>query len=125
MDNGSFDNKDFALEVQNPKLQSAAKSQNPLVFNVDCNGIDFETYQFLLSDLAQGLEDANRMYGFGEAGYIGTDGNYHPLTDNFIPELESKPKRRPTPKPKRFRYRAKSKTTLSPQIHYLLRWRVE
>jgi hypothetical protein len=95
--------------------------EKPSVFNVDCYGIDFDTYQFLLGDIAQGIEDGNRMYGFGESGYIGTDGNYHPLTDNFIPVLEQEPK----PKSKRLRCRAKSKTTLSPQIHYLLRWRIE
>jgi|GEM_PF-3335657 hypothetical protein len=71
----------------------------PLRFNVDCYGIDFDTYQFLLGDIAQGIEDGNRMYGFGEPGYIGTDGNFHPLTDNFIPAL--KQKQRPIPKSKR------------------------
>jgi hypothetical protein len=73
--------------------------EKPPVFNVDCYGIDFDTYQFLLGDIAQGIEDGNRMYGFGEPGYIGTDGNYHPLADNFIPELEQK--QRPIPKSKR------------------------
>jgi hypothetical protein len=58
--------------------------QKPPVFNVDCYGIDFDTYQFLLDDIAQGIEDGNRMYGFGEPGYIGADGNFcpYPLPDN-------------------------------------------
>jgi hypothetical protein len=86
--------------------------QKPPVFNVDCYGIDFDTYQFLLGDIAQGIEDGNRMYGFGEPGYIGADGNFHPLTE---PELEAKPKLKPK------RYRLKSKSRLRPQIHYRVR----
>jgi hypothetical protein len=62
--------------------------EKPPVFNVDCEGLDFDTYQFLLGDIAQAIEDGNRMYGFGEPGYIGADGNFHPFTaDN-----DNKPK---------------------------------
>jgi hypothetical protein len=74
------------------KVSTSESESEPLRFNVDCEGLDFDTYQFLLGDIAQGIEDGNRMYGFGEPGYIGADGNFHPLTDNFIPELEPKPK---------------------------------
>jgi hypothetical protein len=46
-------------------------------------GITEEEYQFLLDDIAQGIEDGNRMYGYGEPRYIDNDGNYHPfLEDN-------------------------------------------
>jgi hypothetical protein len=68
----------------------------PPRFNVDCEGIDFETYQFLLQDIAQGIEDGNRMYGYGEPIYIAADGNFYPLSDNIIAEVKSSPK--PIPK---------------------------
>jgi hypothetical protein len=55
-------------------------TNDPPVFNVDCEGLDFDTYQFLLGDIAQGIEDANRMYGYGKPGYIGADGNFCPFT---------------------------------------------
>jgi hypothetical protein len=89
--------------------------EKPPVYNVDCYGIDFDTYQFLLGDIAQGIEDGNRMYGFGEPGYIGADGIFHPLTDNFIPDLKQKPR------PKRFRLKSKSRLRPRPQIHYRVR----
>ena len=70
----------------------------PLHFNVDCEGLNFETYQFLLGDIAQGVEDANRMYGYGEPGYIGTDGNFHPLSVSDSGNIISEPEPRPIPK---------------------------
>jgi hypothetical protein len=87
--------------------------QKPPVFNVDCYGIDFDTYQFLLGDIAQGIEDGNRMYGYGERGI------FYPISDDIVPypELERKTKT----KTKRFRLKSKSRLRLRPQIHYQVR----
>ena len=45
-------------------------------------GITEQEYQFLLDDIAQAIEDGNRMYGNGEPGYIHNDGNYHPFVED-------------------------------------------
>jgi hypothetical protein len=78
----TLDSKSYKIKIS---------ESEPPRFNIDCYGIDFDTYQFLLGDIARGIEDGNRMFGYGEPGYVGADGNYYPLTDNFIPELASKP----------------------------------
>jgi hypothetical protein len=44
-------------------------------------GITEEEYQFLLDDIAHAIEDGNRMYGYGEPGYIDKQGNYHPFVE--------------------------------------------
>jgi hypothetical protein len=46
-------------------------------------GITEEEYQFLIDDIAQAIEDGNRMYGYGEPGYIDNDGNYHPFIEDI------------------------------------------
>lgn len=48
-------------------------------------GITKEEYEFLLSDIEQGIRDGNRKYGFGEPGYIDADGNFYPFSDNDKP----------------------------------------
>jgi hypothetical protein len=45
-------------------------------------GITEAEYQFLLEDIAQGIEDGNRMYGYGEPGWIDKDGNYHAFVEH-------------------------------------------
>jgi hypothetical protein len=45
-------------------------------------GITEAEYQFLLDDIAQGIEDGNRMYGYGEPGYIDKQGNYHAFDEH-------------------------------------------
>jgi hypothetical protein len=87
----TLDRESYKIKVSESK---------PPVFNVDCYGIDFDTYQFLLGDITQGIEDGNRMYGFGEPGYIGADANYYPFSDSD-PEIIATIKSRPEPKRKR------------------------
>ena len=60
-------------------------------------GLTKEEYEFLLSDIEQGIRDGNRKYGFGESGTIDRDGNFYPFPDADKP-------RRIKPKPK-FRVR--------------------
>jgi hypothetical protein len=64
------------------KVSTSESESEPLRFNVDCEGLDFDTYQFLLGDIAQAIEDGNRMYFYGEPGYVGPDGNFHPFSDS-------------------------------------------
>jgi hypothetical protein len=45
-------------------------------------GITKAEYQFLLDDIAQGIEDGNRMYGYGEPGYIDKQGDFHPFVEH-------------------------------------------
>ena len=45
-------------------------------------GITEAEYQFLLDDISQGIEDGNRMYGYGEPGWIDKDGNYHAFVEH-------------------------------------------
>jgi hypothetical protein len=45
-------------------------------------GITKEEYQFFLEDIAQAIEDGNRMYGYGEPGYIDKQGNYHAFVEH-------------------------------------------
>jgi hypothetical protein len=73
-----------------------------------------EDYQFLLDDIEEAIAEGNRKYGYGEPGYIGTDGYFHAFPDNVI---------LPESNPKRFRY--KSKTRLRPQIHYRVKRRTK
>jgi hypothetical protein len=42
-------------------------------------GITEAEYQFLLGDIEQAIEDGNRMYGYGQPGYIDNNGNYRPF----------------------------------------------
>jgi hypothetical protein len=48
-------------------------------------GITYSEYQFLLGDIEQAIEDANRKYGYGEAGYIDEVGDFCPFPDNDKP----------------------------------------
>jgi hypothetical protein len=50
-------------------------------------GLTFSDYEFLLSDIEQAIEDANRKYGYGEPGYFDKDGNYY-----FAP-IDDKPRK--------------------------------
>ena len=54
-------------------------------------GLTKGDYEFLLSDIAQGFEDANRKYGYGEAGIIGKDGDFYPFPDANKPRKIKKP----------------------------------
>jgi hypothetical protein len=56
------------------KLQSGLIAED----SKEC-GITEAEYQFLLDDIAQAIEDGNRMYGYGEPGYIDKQGNFHPF----------------------------------------------
>ena len=62
-------------------------------------GLTKGDYEFLLSDIEQGIRDGNRKYGFGESGTIDRDGNFYPFPDADKP-------RRIKPKPK-FKYKSK------------------
>jgi hypothetical protein len=48
-------------------------------------GLTKGDYEFLLGDIEQAIEDANRKYGYGDAGYIDNDGNFYPFPDNDKP----------------------------------------
>lgn len=50
-------------------------------------GLTKDDYEFLLGDIAQGIEDANRKYGYGDDGYIDKDENYY-----FAP-IDDKPRK--------------------------------
>ena len=59
-------------------------------------GLTKGDYEFLLSDIEQAIEDANRKYGNGEAGYIDNHGNFYPFPDADKPrKIKSKSKFRP------------------------------
>ena len=52
--------------------------------------LEEDDYEFLLGDIAQAIEDANRKYGFGEDGYIDHNGDFCPFDDNDKPRFEFK-----------------------------------
>jgi hypothetical protein len=64
--------------------QKSKEEQQPGLISEDSKecGITEEEYQFLLDDVEQGIEDGNRMYGYGEPGYIDKDGNYHAFDEH-------------------------------------------
>jgi hypothetical protein len=49
-------------------------------------GLTDEEHQFLLDDINQAIEDANKKYGYDDSEYIGEDGNYYPFSDNDKPK---------------------------------------
>ena len=53
-------------------------------------GLTKDDYEFLLSDIEQAIEDANREYGYGEPGYFDKDGNFYPFVDNDKPRKTRK-----------------------------------
>jgi hypothetical protein len=55
---------------------------NPSSTIKDTEGLTDEEYQFLLDDIEEAIAEGNRKYGYGEPGYIDTDGNFYPFPDN-------------------------------------------
>ena len=55
-------------------------------------GLTKGDYEFLLSDIEQGVRDGNKKYGFGEAGTIDRNGNFYPFTDTEKPRRIKKSK---------------------------------
>jgi hypothetical protein len=53
-------------------------------------GLTKSDYEFLLSDIEQAIEDANRKYGYGEPGYIDDVGDFYPFPDNDKPRKTRK-----------------------------------
>jgi hypothetical protein len=49
-------------------------------------GLTRDEYEFLLWDIEQAIEEGNRKYGYGGAGYLAADGNYYlpQSTNQFI-----------------------------------------
>jgi hypothetical protein len=67
-------------------------------------GLTQDEYEILLDDIEQAIDEANRKYGFGGAGYLAPDGNYYlpqpgdapPYVDHTRNSRKSKSKR-PSP----------------------------
>ena len=55
-------------------------------------GLTKGDYEFLLSDIGQGIIDGNKKYGFGEAGTIDRSGNFYPFADTDKPRRIKKSK---------------------------------
>jgi len=68
-------------------------------------GLTWDEYQILLEDIEQAIAWGNRRYGYGEAGYLGEDGNYYlgSPTKQFVDHIR-----------KRRKYKSKSKK-ISPE----------
>jgi hypothetical protein len=74
-------------------------------------GLTDEEYEFLQDDINQTITEGNRKYGFGDSGYVGTDGYFHPLP---VPDpYNDKPRQTLTLKPKS---KCKRKRRIGPSI---------
>jgi hypothetical protein len=77
------------------KFDDSIPTEQSQEYFIDENSREFGLtkgdYEFLLSDIAQGIEDANRKYGYGEAGIIGKDGDFYPFPDANKPRKIKKP----------------------------------
>jgi hypothetical protein len=54
-------------------------------------GLTLDEYQILVEDYEQAIEEGNRKYGYGGAGYIDSDGNYHlpEYNDNYVDHISN------------------------------------
>ena len=75
-------------------------------------GLTKEEYEFLQSDIEQGIEDANRKYGYGGYGFVDRFGNHYrdprpgtvPESDLALERLEKEKGVKPRSK---FKYKTK------------------
>jgi hypothetical protein len=57
-------------------------------------GLTYDEYQDLLDNIEQAIEEGNRKYGYGGAGYLAEDGNYYlpSPTNTFVDHTKVKTK---------------------------------